>query len=480
MHILSLIGKVVVGVGLSVASLLGVHHHAAAPTVGSAIPNIPAFTSDTLASGIGKTDTSITLVTGTDSQSRALAGFYGFVIDEGSASQEIVTCTAAGTSLTGCVRGIDTVTGTTSVIALEQSHRRGASVKITNAPFDSVIFNIVVGKDGLPYNITNNLHYDLDYSQAQWTAMSSTTVPDLAYVQRSLAAGAVNASESANGIDQLATGAQASAGTSAGSTGGRLVLPASLATSTCQFAQNSVLIASSTSGKLSGNCLDTANNEYTWSKAQIFNATTTNNATSTFGGINGSALRINNLNYLFPGTRAASSTVLCEDGAGNLSWCATANPLTLTSNTDVSITNGFATSSAVSVPANYATASTTFEVDAYGTCSSATSNNSTCTVYLRTAAGATLGSFTHNTGTAPKSDTFQAHFIVGGTANFLTAQNTLITGLYVDGAGVASDLSTEATSAQTLSGAFGLVLVAQAGNANYTTTISGYSIRVRR
>src|SRR5947209_3305680 len=74
--------------------------------LGTAVPTTVAFFQTSLQASIGTTDSTMTLVSGTTSDGTTLSGFYGFVIDEGTSSAEIVTCTAASTALTGCSRGI--------------------------------------------------------------------------------------------------------------------------------------------------------------------------------------------------------------------------------------------------------------------------------------------------------------------------------------------------------------------------------------
>lgn len=231
------IGTIFLAIGILIGGVFAFNlNHLKAPAqeeapilVGSTIPQVPAFTSDTLAVGIGKADTAITLVSGTDSQGRALSGYYGFVIDEGSSNQEIVGCTAAGTALTGCVRGLDTINGTSSTASLEQQHRRGASVKITNAPFDLVLSNILQGKDGLP----SLIHYDTGTNCS--VSSLSSTLCDKAYVDAQIAVGAAAANNTTAGISIIATAAQVAASTATkvfNAVSYNLVIPSALSTST--------------------------------------------------------------------------------------------------------------------------------------------------------------------------------------------------------------------------------------------------------
>ncbi len=120
------------------------------PVLGADIPTVVALYTDSLDSKMTDSDTSFTLIRGTDKQGRGLSGFYGFVIDEGSSIEEFMTAnctTATNTTCTVVARGIDVVDGKTEVTALKQEHRRGALVKITNFPQIAILSRILNGKE---------------------------------------------------------------------------------------------------------------------------------------------------------------------------------------------------------------------------------------------------------------------------------------------------------------------------------------------
>lgn len=71
-----------------------------------AIPNEVAFFEDSLASKITSTQTTLTLVKGTNKTGNIASSTYGFVIDEGSSSEEVVICDCTATACTNCKRGI--------------------------------------------------------------------------------------------------------------------------------------------------------------------------------------------------------------------------------------------------------------------------------------------------------------------------------------------------------------------------------------
>lgn len=117
---------------------------------GVTIPDISALFQTSLQGSIASNATSMTLVSATLPNGNSLSGTYGFIIDEGSSNEEFVICSASGTTLTSCTRGIDPVDGQTEVVSLQKSHRRGASVKITDFPILGVMRKILTGDYTLP------------------------------------------------------------------------------------------------------------------------------------------------------------------------------------------------------------------------------------------------------------------------------------------------------------------------------------------
>jgi len=115
--------------------------------LGAQIPTVVAVYPDSLASRITPSATSFTLTRGTDKQLRSLNGFYGFVIDEGTTSEEFLTANCVATACTIVGRGLDVVDGKTEVTALKFEHRRGASVKISNFPQLAVLSRILNGQE---------------------------------------------------------------------------------------------------------------------------------------------------------------------------------------------------------------------------------------------------------------------------------------------------------------------------------------------
>jgi hypothetical protein len=194
--------------------------------VGAALPSATAVFETSLASPISSSATTFTLAANSVRGGGSLSGFNCFAIDEGSAQAETVCGTVSGTTVSSVTRGISQSTGTTTVSALQFSHRRGANVKITDFPLIQILKAQNNGED----TFMNPLVYDSGVSTAE-LAVNDKNLASVEYAN-SLAFGAIPAaSESASGFVELATQTEAASSTSSGGVA-RLVLPASIATST--------------------------------------------------------------------------------------------------------------------------------------------------------------------------------------------------------------------------------------------------------
>ena len=193
---------------------------------GAALPQGAAVFETSLQSRISSTDTSLTLVANSVRGGSTLSGYQCFTVDEGRTDAEYICGQVSGTSVTSLERGIDPLTGTSTNSTLKFAHRVGANVKITDFPLIQRLRNMLGGTEyapALPIATTTVL---IDSNSA------SSTFATKYYVDTSSVAGAADANETTKGIGELATAAEAAAGTSLGSTLSRLLLPASLATST--------------------------------------------------------------------------------------------------------------------------------------------------------------------------------------------------------------------------------------------------------
>lgn len=249
--------KTILGTIMSILALFGFNYFAGEAQLGIAIPNIVATYEDSLQAKITATDTTMTLVRGTDDTGTALSGFYGFVIDEGSSNEEFVTCTASTTALTGCTRGISLTDGKTSVTALKQTHRKGASVKITNYPQLAILSRIANGQEGYP----NALYFD---ANVDYTSASSSWIVDKNYADNLAISGSPLATTILQGIVQLGT--TSDWGTSIGSTGASLVPTMSIASSTPVASH--IVVADGT-GRINAGWLSDV--DFTWTGTHTFN-----------------------------------------------------------------------------------------------------------------------------------------------------------------------------------------------------------------
>lgn len=240
-------------------------------------PDVKALFETSLATGITSSATSMTLVSATDKDGNTLASStYSFIIDEGTSVEEFVLADCTATACTNMSRGISVSTGTTTVSTLRFAHRRGASVKITDATALIFATNVLKGKQ----NIENVLRYN-----SALTFNNSTDIISRAYAD-SLSFGAVPAaSETASGFVELATGIETASSTSSGSIA-RVVIPASLATSTYNSATAGLrVVVTQNNGKIDSNFINSS--AFASLSAQnTFTATTTVATTTATGASN--------------------------------------------------------------------------------------------------------------------------------------------------------------------------------------------------
>lgn len=191
---------------------------------------------------------------------------YGVLEPQSSKIENIsftgVTQNANGTAvLTGVSRGLSFYTPFAASSTLSLAHAGGSYLILSNsAAFygQQFLFSNNVGSSTQQISFSNTappLYYPGPGVQGSGSAIASTSeFASVAYVNAISTSGAPNASTVAKGIVQLATGAQAQAGTTNGSTGAALVPPNSLFNS----AQSSAIIipVTNSSGKLAQAFLD--------------------------------------------------------------------------------------------------------------------------------------------------------------------------------------------------------------------------------
>lgn len=256
------IGKIIFSIGLAISSLFGFHQIESPQNFGATFT--PIGTTQFTLAGAGITSTANTIqltsfllpdrVTPITMSMIGSIG-YGVLEPQSSKIEDItftgVTQNANGTAiLTGVSRGISFYSPYHASTTLAYSHSGGATFIISNT----------AGFYGQQFMFTNNPNYVTAYNQFTDppvfvnAATSTHQAADVAYVNSVVAAGCANASETVNGCSQLSTTAQATAGTSLGSTGARLVIPNSMANATPSA--NILVPITSALGKLAQGFLD--------------------------------------------------------------------------------------------------------------------------------------------------------------------------------------------------------------------------------
>lgn len=216
----------------------------------NAVSDTVAFFTASLQSPISATADSMTLVSAAynNGANNLASSTYGFVIDEGTSLQEIVVADCTATVCTNMDRGIDYLTGTSSVTSLAFAHRRGASVKITNAPSQLIYNRIFEGIGGVP----NIMFYGSPPSFVSGTQIIDKTYADnLAFS----GAGVVDATPTARGVVELATTLETASSSAVGSSG-NLVIPSTNSTSTYNAATAPLrVVVTQNNGKIDHNFL---------------------------------------------------------------------------------------------------------------------------------------------------------------------------------------------------------------------------------
>jgi microcystin-dependent protein len=207
--------------------LEGAQYDSEEPVLGAEVPNVPALFDSFLAVGISPAATTMTLAHSTTRDGETLSGRYCFTLEINTPRAEYVCGNASGATVTGLERGIKVSNPNATSSALAFSHGRLATVSITDYPAWQIVKRQLTGQDALEG--ANPLRYDglatTSFSHED-DLVSRKYVDDIAF-------GSVPAaSETASGFVELATQVEAASSTSLGGTGARLVLPASIATST--------------------------------------------------------------------------------------------------------------------------------------------------------------------------------------------------------------------------------------------------------
>ena len=214
--------------GLSIiASLFLVQVSARAAS--SELGDIRALFETSLASRITSSDVAFTLINATDIDGTSLASStYGFIIDEGTANEEFVIADCTATACLRAIRGVSGRTGTSSVTTLKKEHRRGASVKITDAPILLYINNMLRGLQRLGTPIKYNSIATTTVAADTNNLVTVGLLNDTAFA----GAGVVDANTTVKGNVEIAIQSEAASSTALGGSGATLAIPASMATDT--------------------------------------------------------------------------------------------------------------------------------------------------------------------------------------------------------------------------------------------------------
>lgn len=282
---------------------------------------------------------------------------YGTLSPQTSVSEFIsftgITQNTNGTAtLTGVVRGLARSYPYTASTTLAQPHSGQSVFILSDAP---QVFNQYVSK----------------VNDQTISGLITFTQPPIGINP----GGSPNSSETVNGLSQLATGLQSASSTSLGSTGARVIIPASLATST---RGNSTgvgnVVTLKNDGRIDPSFVDGtgAGNQYT------FNATTTMSsaviATTTITTLNATTANLGTING-----RIGTITGLSIP------------QYTYATTTSMTAFNFTSTSTLLTIPAGLLTASSSITVQGGAVCQDQSTNAALCTISVKTSTGVTLG-----------------------------------------------------------------------------------------
>lgn len=238
--------------------------------LGADLPQQYALFDGYLASGITKTDTSLTLTSGTTRDGVALSGRICFTIDVNTPTAEYVCGTAAGTAISSLERGVLPSDPTATSTDYAFAHRRFATISITDFPFNALVRRLLQGTDDLPATLSYA-------SSTSLGVMDKETLATITYVDNVGAGGFTASNVGTNyGLKAL--------GTSPETVGIDL---ASLSGLRFDNAYN-LQIATSTTDDIYVDIdntfkLDKTNN-YTWTGTHTFSGNTTMATTTVAGG----------------------------------------------------------------------------------------------------------------------------------------------------------------------------------------------------
>lgn len=261
---------------------------------------------------------------------------YGTLDPQTSRSEFIsftgITQNANGSAtLTGVTRGISDIYPYTASSTLRKTHAGQSVFILSDSPSLFAEYAVKQNAETISgvwtFSSTSLPILDQNPNAATWAGLATTTFITLGKLNDTALASAVAANETTQGYVELATATESGAGTSAGGTGARLVLPNSLATSSPTASCSVFCIPIATAGKLNSLFIATTS-VYTWSAVNTFSggllatASSTFNATTSIAAssVTNNALILNGVKYAFPSSQGSSLQTFINDGSGNLTW----------------------------------------------------------------------------------------------------------------------------------------------------------------
>ena len=251
---------------------------------------------------------------------------YGTIEPGNTTRQECVSFTGitqnsdGSATLTGVSRGLSPVTPYTASSTLQFAHAGGSRFIISDcSPFlDESAF-----KDN-DETITGLWTFDADRAPVLDAATTATTSEQLVtkrYVDNLTNQGAATSSESVGGISELATQLEMASSTDKGAND-PLVIQAKYSTSSPDLStggdHNLYNVVSENDGKINQDWIDLDEAfAFASTSATTFQST---NATTSNLGVKSKHVSVNNIDYNFPASETASSTVLTTNGSGELRW----------------------------------------------------------------------------------------------------------------------------------------------------------------
>ena len=303
------------------------------PIVGAAISGAPALYDGFLSSGISKTATSMTISPGTLRNGQSLSGYFCFTIDNNAPTVEYVCGTASGTSVTGLERGVDVLNPNATSTSLAFSHRRFATVSISNYPTLQQIVRRINGTDEWEAALT--FQQILSYDGAESFTPGSNQLITALYADSIANQGAATSSESASGISQLGTATEQASTTDNGAND-PLVLQTKYASSTPTYGCDGSATAGAlcnviakNDGKVHQDYLDIFATANSWAEEQTFNGAIIGSSTPLTDGatIDVDWTLANTHEVVLGGNRSitfsnvatgtAQTLFLCQDGTGS-------------------------------------------------------------------------------------------------------------------------------------------------------------------